>query len=146
MRRFVEGNGQMNETVDALERAGRRWNAGDLSGYLQLYDEGVVLHGYAGVEPGLASVRRFYNSFWQAFPGSRLTFEDMFASGDRVACRFVVEGVHAGPFLGVEPTGRSISLPGITILRFRGGRCVERWSQADFLGLLAQLGVISPPG
>ena len=136
----------MNEAVDALERAGQRWNASDLSGYLQLYDEGVILHGYAGVEPGLESVRRFYESFWQAFPGSRLRFEDVFASGDRVACRFVVEGVHAGAFLGLEPTGRRISLPGITILRFCDGRCVERWSQANFLGLMAQLGAVALPG
>ncbi|HEX8179353.1 MAG TPA: ester cyclase [Pyrinomonadaceae bacterium] len=136
----------MNEAVDALEQAGQRWNAGDLSGYLQLYDEGVILHGYAGVEPGLASVRRFYEGFWLAFPGSRLTFEDVFASGDRVACRFLVEGVHAGHFLGLEPTSRPISLPGLTILRFRGRRCIERWSQADFLGLLTQLGAVSPPG
>lgn len=136
----------MNEGIDALERAGERWNADDLSGYLRLYDEDVVLHGYASVGPGLASVRRFYEDFWRAFPGSRLTFEDVFAAGDQVACRFLVEGVHAGPFLGLEPEGRSISLPGITILRFRGGRCVERWSQADFLGLLAQLGAVSLPG
>jgi predicted ester cyclase len=136
----------MAEAVHMLERAGQCWNAGDLSGYLQLYDEGVILHGYAGVEPGLASVRRFYEGFWQAFPGSRLVFEDVFASDDRVACRFVVEGVHAGPFLGLEPTGRKISLPGITILRFQRGRCVERWSQADFLSLLAQLGAVTLPG
>lgn len=136
----------MHETIAALERAGQHWNAGDLSGYLQLYDEGVILHGYAGVEPGLASVRRFYEGFWQAFPDSRLIFEDVFASGDRVACRFFVEGIHGGPFLGLEPTGREVRLPGITILRFQGNRCVERWSQADFLGLLVQLGAISLPG
>jgi steroid delta-isomerase-like uncharacterized protein len=136
----------MNEAIEALEQAGQRWNAGDLAGYLQLYDEDVILHGYAGVEPGFANVRRFYEGFWLAFPGSRLIFEDVFASSDRVACRFVVEGVHAGPFLGLEATGRSISLPGITILRFRAGRCVERWSQADFLGLMAQLGAVSLPG
>ena len=134
----------MREALEALESARERWNAGDLAGYLQLYDEGVVLHGYAGVEPGLENVRRFYESFFQAFPDSRLVFEDVFAAGDRVACRFAVEGVHAGPFLNLEPTGRKFSLPGITILRFHGGRCVERWSQADFLSLLTQLGAVSP--
>jgi hypothetical protein len=37
-------------------------------------------------------------------------------------------------------------MPGITILRFDAGRCVERWSQADFLGLLGQLGVLPGGG
>lgn len=36
-------------------------------------------------------------------------------------------------------------MTGITILRFEGGKCVERWSQADFLGLMRQLGVIPTP-
>lgn len=135
----------MNEGIDLLERARGRWNEGDLAGYLQLYAEDVTLHGYAGVGPGLANVRRFYEDFFRAFPSSRLVFEDVFAAGDRVACRFVVEGTHSGPFLNLEPTGRAFSLPGITILRFRDGLCVERWSQADFLGLLTQLGAVAPP-
>jgi hypothetical protein len=33
---------------------------------------------------------------------------------------------------------------GITILRFRGGRVAERWSSADMLGLLIQIGTIAP--
>jgi steroid delta-isomerase-like uncharacterized protein len=127
-----------------LRAAGERWNAGDLAGYLELYAPDVVVHGYAGVEPGLPSVRQFYASFWSAFPGSQLTFEDVFAAGDRVACRYVVRGRHAGAFQGIPPTERPIEVPGITILRFAGNRCVERWSQADFLGLLAQLGAWPP--
>jgi len=34
----------------------------------------------------------------------------------------------------------AITLPGITILHFRGGRVIERFSQADMLGLLVQMG------
>jgi steroid delta-isomerase-like uncharacterized protein len=129
-----------------LHRAGERWNAGDLAGYLALYGPDAVVHGYPGVAPGLASIRRFYEAFWAAFPGSRLRVEDVLAEGDRLAVRFVVEGTHGGPFQGIPPTGQPVRLPGITILRFTGGRCVERWSQADFLGLLQQLGAIPGPG
>jgi steroid delta-isomerase-like uncharacterized protein len=129
----------------ALERAQQHWNAGDLDGYLQLYASDVVLHGYVGVEPGLGSVRQFYQGFWAAFPGSRLVFEDVFATIDRVACRFVVQATHQGPFQDIPPTGKQITLPGITILRFAAGKCVERWSQADFLSLLSQLGALPSP-
>lgn len=62
------------------------------------------------------------------------------------ACRFVVTGKHTGPFQGMPPTGKEFTLPGITILRFSGERCVERWSQADFLGLLQQLGALPALG
>jgi hypothetical protein len=44
--------------------------------------------------------------------------------------------------LGVPATGTLIALPGITILHFRGGQCVERFSQADMLGLLIQVGAV----
>jgi predicted ester cyclase len=138
----MDASGQMvsNDNRAALERARESWNRGDLSAYMELYDPHVVLHGYAGVEPGLPSVRRFYEQFWSAFPGSQLAFEDIIAAGDKVVCRFVIQATHAGSFQGLPATGKQIVMPGITILRFLERRCIERWSQTDSLGLLVQLG------
>jgi hypothetical protein len=48
--------------------------------------------------------------------------------------------------MGVPATGRDIALPGITILRFEGDRTVERFSQADMLGLLVQIGAVPRAG
>ena len=127
----------------ALERAGERWNAGDLRGYLELYAENAVLHGYPGVEPELDGIRTFYEAFWEAFPGSHLVFEDVLADGERLAVRFRVEGTHGGEFHGIPATGRSFSLEGITIIHCADGKCVERWSQADLTGLMSDLSV--PP-
>lgn len=128
--------------VEALCRASDRWNEGNLDGYLQLYADDAVLHGYVGVDPGIASIRAFYRSFWTAFPSCKLSLDDVFASDDKVTCRFSLSGTHIGPFNGIPATGRSFVLPGITVLRFNGDRCVERWSQADFLSLLQQLGAL----
>ena len=50
-----------------------------------------------------------------------------------------------GRCLGVSPTGRDVALPGITVLHFQDGRCVERWSCADMLGVLVQIGAVPPP-
>jgi len=136
----------IEEYKATADRAMQSWNAGDLEGYLQMYDPNVVLHGYQGVEPGFQNVRGFYQAFWAAFPGSQLIFEDVFGVGDEVAIRFVVRAIHAGDFQGIAATGKRVSIPGITIVRFAGGKCVERWSQADFLGLLQQLGAIPTPG
>ena len=129
----------------AVKRARDCWNRGDLSGYMQLYDPDVELHGYAGVERGLENVQRFYEEFWKAFPGSQLIFEDIISSEDKVVCRFVIEATHAGTFQGLPATGKKIAMPGMTILRFAEAKCVERWSQADSLGLLVQLGALPAP-
>ena len=128
--------------IAALLRAQERWNHDDLAGYLRLYAPDAVLHGYAGVGPGIADIRAFYEGFIGAFPGCRLRFDDLFASGDKITCRFALSGRHGGPFQGLPPTGRDFSVPGITILRMSGDRCVERWNQADFLSLMQQLGAI----
>lgn len=128
--------------IKALGSAVEQWNAQSLDGYLRLYREDVLLHGYSGVEPGFAGVKKFYQALWSAFPGAKLVIEDVFASEDKVTCRFVLQGLHTGAFQGIPPTGRAISLPGITILRFTGDQCVERWSQANFLSLLQQLGAV----
>jgi steroid delta-isomerase-like uncharacterized protein len=126
----------------AIEQAIGHWNRGNLPEYLRLYGADVVLHGYAGVEPGIASVRRFYEKWWQAFPGSQLALKDVISSGDRVACRLVIEGTHAGPFQGVPSSGKAIAVSAFTILRFVEGQCVERWSLVDSLTLLTQIGAV----
>ena len=90
----------------AVEQAVDHWNRGDLATYLRLYRDDVVLHGYAGLEPGFANVRRFYEAWWQAFPTSQLVLKDVITASDRVACRFFIEGTHTGPFQGIPPSGR----------------------------------------
>ncbi len=131
----------------SLHRAAQHFSTpANRAAYLELYDASIVLHGYQGVAPGIESVRDFYMAFWAAFPDCVLTLDDVIAEGDQVACRFVVHATHQGTFQGIPPTGKQVTLPGMTILRFVGGKCVERWSQADFLGLLQQLGALPAPG
>jgi predicted ester cyclase len=110
--------------------------------YFQLYSDDVVLHGY-GVEPGLAAVKEYYAGVWSAFPDARVDAEEIIETGDKVIIRFVLRGTHRGPFLGVKATGRSIAVPGITILRFQEQKCVERWSVTDGLSLLMQLDALT---
>jgi predicted ester cyclase len=109
--------------------------------YFDLYAEHVVLHGYAGVEPGLASVKRYYEAFWSAFPDAAVRHDDIVEGEDKMALRYRITGTHLGPFLGIAPTGRPVSVAGMTMLAFSAGKCVERWSIADSISLLAQLGV-----
>ncbi len=129
----------------ALARALDSWNAGDLDGYFALYNPGVLLHGYTPEPMDHAAARAFYEMIWASFPSPHLEFHEVLETGDRVTIRFTMTGRHDGPFMGVPPTGRSIALAGITILRFEGEGCTERWSCADMLGLLVQLGAVPAP-
>lgn len=132
----------MSTLTAALEAFAR----GDLDGYLDLYHPEVQVHGYSPAPMGKEEVRGFYQGVFAAFPDARVEVLDAWADEDRVTCRFVLHGTHTGaPFFGVEPAGTPIAQPGITILDFRDGRCIERWSVADTLAVLFQLGAIAPP-
>ncbi|MBI4408652.1 MAG: ester cyclase [Gemmatimonadetes bacterium] len=133
------------KNLAVLERAREQWNLGNLEGYLELYDESCTVHGPPGIPPGKASVRAFYQAFMAAFPGNQLGFDEVLAHGDRILSRFTVRGTQHGEFQGIPPTGKSVEVTGMTILRFAGGKCVERWNQADFLGMLQQLGAVPAP-
>jgi predicted ester cyclase len=133
-----------------VETARQKWNDGDLDGYLDLYDDTVQLHGYAPEPMGKASVVDFYRGVASALsePGRstpQLQFHEVLVDGDRYCCRFTMTGVHTGEFMGVPPTGRPYTLHGITIMRFSGERVVERWSTADFLGMLTEIGALPAP-
>jgi steroid delta-isomerase-like uncharacterized protein len=92
-----------------------------------------------------ATVRDFYAAIVASFPGSRITIHETVVDGDRLSCRFTLTGRHDGSFMGVPATGTQIAMPGITIFQIRDGRCVERWSIADMLGVLVQIGAVPPP-
>ncbi|MCK4697652.1 MAG: ester cyclase [Dehalococcoidia bacterium] len=51
-----------------------------------------------------------------------------------------------GNYAGIPPTGKQVSVMGISILRLAQGRIVERWNVSEELGLLQQLGIIPSTG
>ena len=113
--------------------------------YFDLYASTATVHGYPGMGPGFEGLRAFYRAFWAAFPDATFLEDLLFGEGDLLACCFRVRGTQRGDFLGVPGSGRAVLFPGITVLRFENGRCIERWSQADYLGLAQQLGVSPLP-
>src|SRR6266581_2914519 len=72
--------------------------------------------------------------------------DEMVASGDRVAIRSTFTGTHEGEFLGVPPTGKSVSVDGIDIVRVVDGRATDHWGIFDAMGMMQQLGVMPAPG
>jgi predicted ester cyclase len=130
---------------EALSAAYERWNAGDLDGYLSLYDEGIHLHGYSPEPMSKEQVRGFYEGIFTAFGTPKLAFHELLWDGNVCAIRFTMTGRHVNEFMGVPATGADITLPGITTLHFLGDRVIERFSQADMLGLLVQIGAVPAP-
>ena len=53
--------------------------------------------------------------------------------------RLMLRGTNTGdvtPTMHIPATGKQVTVSGITILRFAGGKVVEAWKQGDDLGML----------
>ncbi len=115
---------------------------GNLSAVDELASPDLVLHvPLPEATPGAEGMKSIAFVCRSAFPDLRLTIEDMIAEGDEVACRFTAKGTHTGPFSGLPPTGKAVSMTGIEIFRISDGRIAEIWGEANLLGLMMQLGL-----
>lgn len=93
-----------------------------------------------GMPPDRDGFAAFVRILHTAFADQVHTVHDQLTDGDRVIERWTMTATHAGEFLGMPPTGKRVTLPGIDITRLAGGRITEHWSQCDLLGLVGQLG------
>jgi predicted ester cyclase len=66
-----------------------------------------------------------------AFPDIHITVDDMVAAGDKVATRTTLHGTHKGKFLGIAPTGKTITATDIRITRIANGKLRENWLAGD---------------
>ena len=101
---------------------------------------GFVSHNMPpGFPPGREGVQRFFSMFRDAFPDVTVAIDELVDDGDRVAVATTFTGTHTGELMGIEPTGRSVSVTGIDIVRVQGGRIVEHRGLTDIVGLMRQL-------
>ena len=92
-----------------------------------------------GTPPGLEAIRQVVTMFRTAFPDLQISIEDQIAEGDKVCSRAITRGTHRGEIFGLPPTGKAVSMRGMTIVRMVNGRIAESWVSNDVMGLMNQL-------
>ncbi len=120
------------------------WNKGDLSVTEQCFAPTYTHHDPSTPDLGQGpeGEKRRAALYRSAFPDLRLTIEDLIAEGDTVAVRWSCRGTHRGDLAGIAPTGRQITITGVSVARFAGDKMVEGWINWDAHGLFEQLGVV----
>jgi steroid delta-isomerase-like uncharacterized protein len=94
--------------------------------------------GPDGVKARIAVYQDSLDGFWD--------LQEVISAGeDRVVVRWIGRGTHRGELMGVPPTGATIAVEAITVLRFAGGKIAEEWTVWDALGLLQQVGAVPAP-
>lgn len=90
--------------------------------------------------PGPEGIKHLVRVFQGAFPAWKTEIEGIIAEGDTVVFWGTGRGVHEGTFMGTPATGRTISIPGIHVIKLRDGLITEHRSYNDQLGTMRQLG------
>jgi steroid delta-isomerase-like uncharacterized protein len=117
-------------------------------GDLSVVDE-LIDRNYIGHDPSIprATARRrgfkeFVSTYRAAYSDARVTVDDQIAEGDKVATRWTARGQHDGDLMGVTPTGKKVTISGITLSRLANGKVVEEYTNWDAFGMMQQLGVV----
>jgi steroid delta-isomerase-like uncharacterized protein len=86
--------------------------------------------------------------FVRGFPDLKFTVLEMIAENDKVVAFWNISGTHKGEFRGIAPTGKKISVDGITINQLADGKIMDSYVSLDMWNLMRQLGAIpalAPP-
>ena len=97
---------------------------------------------YTSTVSGQAEAKEFFGAFLTGFSDINFVVDEIFGVEDRIVKRWTFTGTHTGDFAGVPPTGKVITLSGVSVSRIENGKIVEELDYMDDLGFMQQLGVI----
>jgi predicted ester cyclase len=139
---------QPDRAKQVYERWMEMWN-GDLGAADDIFADHCIAHpapmatGEPPIYRGPEEMRTFVEQGRAIF--SEITFralDEPIVDGDRLACRWVGEGIYGGGMPGATADPATpITFGGIDVWHFENGKVVEYWVASDGLHLMAQLGV-----
>jgi predicted ester cyclase len=143
-------------TVEQNKEAVRRtfeegFNRGDLT----VIDDGVgigVDHQHPDEASFVEHLKDVIRAMRTAFPDLHFEIDQIIAEGEWVSCHSFMTGTHNGelraPLLPkdgpavITPTGRSVKVAHMHMIRCVDGKSVELWHVMDTLTMLGQLGLL----
>jgi steroid delta-isomerase-like uncharacterized protein len=128
------------DTKQVVSRYLRAYTTGRPDSILELLASDYVYHGPAGMPPLDYGKRGAVSkSFLSSFSNVEVEIADQIAEGDRVATRVVMRANHAGTYLGIPPTHRTVVMPFLDIALVHGDLIVEEWAEFDMAAILRQI-------
>ena len=135
-----------------LKALARRFNdeafgQGNLEVIDELVADDYVEHQqFPGLEPTKEGLKNFVKLFHAAFSDIKIETLTVALDGDEMFVHSVFTGTHTGEFVGVPPTGKTVTLEMMDRVKVRNDQAVEHWGVSDDLGMMTQLGVIPEMG
>lgn len=106
------------------------------------FTEDVVFRSSPSDIVGLDSARTYYKNYIVGFSEVKFTMIKVFGMGNDLVKQWNFKGKHTGIFFGIPPTGKSVNVDGVTIVRMQNGKIAEERDFIDNLEFMQQLGLI----
>ena len=137
-------------TREAFERGTDTFNAHDINGFAEVLADDVVFEAPGGMRgEGKQACAEFFGSWFAAFPDAHVDVHTVHVIDDVAVEEGTFTGTHDGvlhtPTGDVPPTGRTVAVGYIQVLRFREGKHISFHLMFDRLAMLEQLGLIPAP-
>jgi predicted ester cyclase len=144
------------------------WNQANPSLFVELFGPETLAATTEQHRQNAREMEQAARLYCTAFPGHRVTINDLLADGEKVMVRFTARGTHSGVVQGVAaaeaiagvpseldpyrtlllipPTGREVTFEGIALFGFSEGKVSSFWHLLDELELLRQIGALPMVG
>jgi len=133
----------MGRARETLEAVWARLGEGDLDGAARFVAEDVAVRDGPLTFDSRADFWRNLADFGAAFSNLRWEPLTWTEAGDTAVAEVVFSAVHSGPYLGKDPTGRTISIAEAVVVRVSEAGVITHWrSYPDALSLLGQIGAL----
>lgn len=97
-------------------------------------------YGHVPPGEGLQGARDDLAGLSAVFTDRRFTIDELMSDDSRVMARWTATMRHTGSLQGETPTGREVTMSGISIYELRDGRISATRNAQDVLGLIQQIG------
>jgi predicted ester cyclase len=126
--------------TDDLTAFYRRYNAAcnehRFDDFAEFVSPDVVING---TDRGLEAYTGGLRAVVGGFPDYRWELRHLLVNAPWIAAHLIDTGTHRGAYLGVEPTGRSVSTDECAFYRVEAGRIAEVWGTPFHAPLVEQI-------
>jgi steroid delta-isomerase-like uncharacterized protein len=120
-------------------------NGGDLSRVAELVAHDCVeTDGKVRIVSGIAGMAEHVRAVRAIYPDLHLSIVRQIAEGEWVATVILARGTHAREWLGMQPSGKTLSFSGVNVDRIVDGKIVEHGGAANMLEPFLTAGSLVP--
>ncbi len=137
--------GNLQDAVDHLQRHDEHLAnqaQGNLDQLYNDYAEHAVVEDSMYPHPfvGRSAIMSRKSAGMAAIPGLKINVTNRIVHGNQLTVEWVASGTHSGDYPGLAASGRSFSIPGVTVVVRQGGKIVRESLYYDMHEVRRQLG------